>query len=45
MQQIYKRTPITKFDFNNVALQLYWNHTSASIFFCKFAAYFQNIFF
>ena len=26
-----------------VAKQLYWNHTSAWLFFCKFAAYFQNI--
>ena len=29
-----------KFDFNNVA-----NHTSAWVFSCKFAAYFQNTFF
>ena len=27
MQQIYRRTPILKCDFNRVALQLYWNHT------------------
>ena len=27
MQQIYRRTPILKCDFNGVALQLYWNHT------------------
>ena len=26
------------------ALQLYWNHTSAWVFSCKFAAYFQNNF-
>ena len=25
-------------------LQLYWNHTSAWMFFCKFATYFQNTF-
>ena len=25
-----------------VALQLYWNHTSAWVFSCKFAAYFQK---
>ena len=25
-------------------LQLYWNHTSAWVFSCKFAAYFQNTF-
>ena len=35
MKQIY-RTPF--------ALQLYWNHTSAWEFFCKFAAYFQDNF-
>ena len=28
-----------------VALQLYWNHTSAWVFSCKFAAYFQNTFY
>ena len=33
-----------KCDFNKVALQLYWNHTSAWVFSCKFAAYFQNNF-
>ena len=33
-----------KCDFNKVALQLYWNHTSAWVFPCKFAAYFQNAF-
>ena len=33
-----------KCDFNKVALQLYWNRTSASMFSRKFAAYFQNIF-
>ena len=44
MQQIYRRTPMPKCDFNKVALQLYWNHTSAWAFSCKFTAYFQNIF-
>ena len=44
MQQIYRRTPIPKCDFNKVTLQLYWNRTSAWAFFCKFAAYFQNTF-
>ena len=41
------RTPLneTKCDFNKVAKQLYWNCTSAWVFSCKFAAYFQNIFF
>ena len=40
MQQIYRRIPMPKCDFNNVALQLYWNHNSAWVFSCKFAAYF-----
>ena len=30
MQQIYRRTLMLKYDFNKVAKQLYWNHTSAS---------------
>ena len=34
--------PCQKCDFNKVALQLYWNRTSAWGFYCKFAAYFQN---
>ena len=34
-----------KCDFNKVALQLYLNRTSACVFSCKFAAYFQNTFF
>ena len=33
-----------KCDFNKVALQLYRNHTSAWVFSCNFAAYFQNTF-
>ena len=45
MQQIYRRTTMQKCDFNKVAKQLYWNHTSAGLFSCKFAAYFQNSFF
>ena len=44
MQQIYRKTPIPKYDFSKVALQLYWNQTSAWVFSCKFAAYFQNTF-
>ena len=44
MQQIYRRTPMPKCDFNKVAKQLYWNCTSAWVFSCKFAAYFQNTF-
>ena len=40
MQQIYKRTPMPKCDFNKAAKQLYRNHTLAWVFSCKFAAYF-----
>ena len=29
MQQIYRKTPFVKCDFNNVAKQHYWNRTSA----------------
>ena len=43
-QPIYRKTPMPKCDFNKVALQLYWNHTSAWVFSCRFAAYFQNTF-
>ena len=41
MQQIYRRTRMSKCDFNKVK-QLYWNHTSAWRFSSKFAGYFQN---
>ena len=44
VQQIYRRTPMPKCDFKRVAKQLYWNHTSASVFSCNFAACFQNTF-
>ena len=44
-QQIYRRTPMPKCDFNKVTLQIYWNHTSAWVFSCNFAAYFQNTFY
>ena len=44
MQQIYRRTPMLKCDFNQFAKQLYWNRTSAWVYSCKFAAYFQNTF-
>ena len=44
MQQIYKRTPMSKCEFNRLTKQLYWNRTSAWVFSCKFAAYFQNTF-
>ena len=41
MQQIYRRTPIPKCDFNKVAsIEI----TSAWVFSRKFAAYFQNNF-
>ena len=44
MQQIYRRTPIPKCNFNKVALQLYWNRTLAWVFSCKFAGYFRSTF-
>ena len=37
MQQIYRRTPVPKSDFNNIAKQLYWNYTSAWVISGKFA--------
>ena len=43
MQKIYRRTPMSKCDCNNVVKQFYWNHTSTS-FCCKFAAYFKDTF-
>ena len=45
MQQIYRRKTKPKCDFNKVGKQLCWNHTSAYVFSCTFAAYFQNNFF
>ena len=44
MQQIYRRTPMMKCDFNKVALKLYRNRTSTWVFSSIFAAYFQNTF-
>ena len=44
IQQIYRRTPMPKYNFNKVAKQLYRNRPLAWLFFCKFAAYFQNTF-
>ena len=41
MQQIYRRTPKPKCDFN---MQLYWNRTSAWLFSCKSASYFRTPF-
>ena len=32
MQQIYRRTLMPKYDFNKVALQLFWNCNSARVF-------------
>ena len=43
IQQIYRKTPMLKCNFNK-ALELYWNHTSAWVFSCKFPAYFQCTF-
>ena len=45
MQQIYWITPIANCDLNKVAKQLYWDHTSAWVFSCKFTSYFQSTFF
>ena len=44
MQQIYRRTIMPKCDFNKVALELYWNRTSAWMVSCSFTSYFQNNF-
>ena len=44
MQQINRRTPMSKYNFNEVSLQLYWNRTLAWMFSCKFTAYYQNTF-
>ena len=44
MQQIYRRTPMQKYDFNKFVLQFYWYHTLAWVLSSKCAAYFQNIF-
>ena len=39
MQQIYRRTPMPKCDFNKVAKQLNWNHTWTWVFSSKCASY------
>ena len=44
IQQIYRRGPMSECNFNKVTLQLSGNHTSAWVFSCKFAAYFENTF-
>ena len=43
-KNLYSRKTVPKCDFNKVTRQLYWNHTLARLFSCKFAAYFQNTF-
>ena len=42
MQQIYRRTPMPKCNFNNAPKQLYWNCTSAWMFSCKFCCTFSE---
>ena len=42
MRQIYRKTPMPKYDFNKVAKQLYWNHISAWVFSCKFVCIFSE---
>ena len=44
MQQIYRRTSMSKCDFSKVAKQLYRNHAFTWVFPCKFVAYFQSTF-
>ena len=44
MQQIYRKTLITKCNFNKVAKQFYWARTLAWVFSCKLAVYFQSFF-
>ena len=44
MQQIYRKVPMPKHDFNKVSKQLYRNHIRGCILSCKFAAYFQRTF-
>ena len=41
-QQIYKRAPMAKCDFDKVTKQLYWNHTSAWVFSCTFSCIFSE---
>ena len=44
IQQIYRIRPMSKCDFHKVAMQVYWNHTSAWMFSCKFTTYFRTPF-
>ena len=42
---LQENKPMPKCDFICFSLQLYWNHTSALVFLCKFATYFKNTFY
>ena len=44
MQQIYRRTPMPKCEFDKVVLQFYWNHTSAWVSPVKLLHIFQTHF-
>ena len=44
MHQIYRRTPMSKCDFNKVTKQIHWNRISAWQFSSKFAAYLRKPF-
>ena len=44
MQQIYRKTAMSKWDFNKVTKQLSLKHSLAWVFSFKFAEYFQNTF-
>ena len=44
MQQIYRRTPMPKCDFNKVVKQLYWYRTSAGVFSCSLLPFFRKPF-
>ena len=41
----FNSRPVSRGHSKFIALQLYWNHTSAWVLSCNFAAYFHNIFF
>ena len=45
MHELYRRTTMTKCDFNKIALQLYWNHTSTWVFSYTVADNWHMIFF
>ena len=44
IQDIYRRTPMSKYNFNKIKKQLHWNHTSAWMLFCNFFVHLQNTF-